>query len=315
MPELIGRGAPALASSSCCARRRCQRPRCRWPRAGGRPPGCGCSSAGMASRGPGGPAGARDGRLTHEQLYDELLATLHAGAIDLVVDACHAEAIVRPRDLRAASVATSPGSQTYSSGARWPLALVGALHRQTSAEQTQEWDAYRSGIFTHEVLSALRGAADIDGDRRIEYSEMAAFLSAANRSVLDRAPAHRPWFGRPTATPRRHRRADAFPAHQRVVGRPSPSGRSTSRMGAATGWSRSTPSLVTGSSCSSPRAWICSCGPGGGGRASAPAGRASASSACFSPLQARGRGGSRSRCARASSPPLRPLVLQRLRRP
>ena len=55
----------------------------------------------------------------------------------------------------------------------------------TSTEQTHEWDAFRSGVFTHEVLSGLRGAADVDGNRRIEYSELAAFLAAANRNVVD----------------------------------------------------------------------------------------------------------------------------------
>ena len=36
-----------------------------------------------------------------------------------------------------------------------------------------------------ELLSALRGGADVNGDRVIEYSELHAFLSAANRDVTD----------------------------------------------------------------------------------------------------------------------------------
>jgi hypothetical protein len=35
------------------------------------------------------------------------------------------------------------------------------------------------------VLSGLRGGADVNGDRRIEYSELHAFLAAANREVKD----------------------------------------------------------------------------------------------------------------------------------
>ena len=54
-----------------------------------------------------------------------------------------------------------------------------------AAAQAHEWDAYQRGVFTHEVLSALRGAADVNGDGRIEYSELAAFLAAANREVAD----------------------------------------------------------------------------------------------------------------------------------
>jgi hypothetical protein len=128
-----------------------------------------------------------DGSLTHDRLYDEVLGKLRARTIHLIVDACHAEAVVRPRDLRAQSIPTPPEDlaryvQEHTL-ARFPT--VGAVIASSSAEQAQEWDAYRSGVFTHEVLSALRGAADIDGDRRIEYSELAAFLAAANRSVLD----------------------------------------------------------------------------------------------------------------------------------
>jgi hypothetical protein len=153
----------------------------------------------------GGEAGLAmaDGRLTHDRLYDEILAELQADVVHLVVDACHAEAVVRPRDLRATSVPTpAEDLGTYLEQrtlARFPH--VGALVASTTAEQTQEWDAYRSGVFSHEVLSALRGGADIDGDHRIEYSEVAAFLSAANRNVVDprarptvlvRAPSRRP---------------------------------------------------------------------------------------------------------------------------
>jgi len=128
-----------------------------------------------------------DGRLTHDRLYDQVLGKLRAQVVHLIVDACHAEAVVRPRDLQANSVPSVPEDlaryvQEHTL-ARFPT--VGAIIASSSAEQTQEWDNYRSGVFTHEVLSALRGAADIDGNRRIEYSELAAFLAAANRSVLD----------------------------------------------------------------------------------------------------------------------------------
>jgi hypothetical protein len=128
-----------------------------------------------------------DGRLTHAHLYERILPALKADTVHLVIDACHAEAVVRPRDLRASAVPTPPEDlRTYLEQrtlARFPH--VGAVVASTSAEQTHEWDAFRSGVFTHEVLSGLRGAADVDGNRRIEYSELAAFLSAANRNVAD----------------------------------------------------------------------------------------------------------------------------------
>jgi hypothetical protein len=55
----------------------------------------------------------------------------------------------------------------------------------SSDAETHEWDEYQSGIFTHEVLSGLRGAADVNRDGRVEYSELAAFLGSANREVID----------------------------------------------------------------------------------------------------------------------------------
>jgi hypothetical protein len=128
-----------------------------------------------------------DGRLTQAVLYDEVLAALPARFAHLFVDACHAEAIIRPRDLDAQTVPlTVEDVQTYAARTtlqRFPH--VGAIIATASAAQAHEWDVYERGVFSHEILSALRGAADIDGDGRIEYSELSAFVAAANREVID----------------------------------------------------------------------------------------------------------------------------------
>jgi hypothetical protein len=128
-----------------------------------------------------------DGQLTRQQLYDEVLARLPARYVHVLVDACHAESVVRPRDVRAATTAISAtAAGAYVTGitlARFPN--VGAVVSSAVANQAHEWEVYQGGVFTHEVLSALRGGADVNGDRRVEYSELAAFLAAANRSVAD----------------------------------------------------------------------------------------------------------------------------------
>ena len=62
---------------------------------------------------------------------------------------------------------------------------VGAFLSSAADQEAHEWDEYGHGVFTHEVLSGLRGAADVNGDGRIEYSELYAFLSSANREVKD----------------------------------------------------------------------------------------------------------------------------------
>jgi hypothetical protein len=62
---------------------------------------------------------------------------------------------------------------------------VGLVLASDAGNATHEWDLYQSGVFTHEVISGLRGAADINHDGRVEYSELGAFLTAANREILD----------------------------------------------------------------------------------------------------------------------------------
>ena len=53
----------------------------------------------------------------------------------------------------------------------------------SAAQNSHEWEAYQAGVFSHEVRSALRGAADHDGDGVVTYDELAAFVFTANRSV------------------------------------------------------------------------------------------------------------------------------------
>jgi hypothetical protein len=104
-----------------------------------------------------------------------------------VIDACHAEAVVRPRDTGAQHVEIDPDQArvflVQSTLARFPH--VGAIVAATTDAKAHEWDAIRHGVFSYELLSALRGAADVNRDRRVEYSEVYAFMMAANRAVPD----------------------------------------------------------------------------------------------------------------------------------
>jgi hypothetical protein len=151
--------------------------------------------SGHGNRPSGKPAGLAllDGSLTHEMLFEEVLAQLPARFVHLFVDACYAEAIVRPRDADAEHAdLTDADLMAYaarSTLSRFPN--VGTVMAATSSSQTHEWDVYRNGVFTHELLSGLRGGADVNGDHRVEYSELYAFLVAANREVPDeRARVH-----------------------------------------------------------------------------------------------------------------------------
>ena len=135
-----------------------------------------------------GPALAlQDGEITSELLYDEIIGPLSVTRLHVVVDACHAEAVVRPRDLQATVVELPPTeAEAYvhrTTLDRYPN--VGALVATTRSAQSHEWDEYGAGVFTHQLLSGLRGGADVDGNGLVEYSELAAFLAAANRNVGD----------------------------------------------------------------------------------------------------------------------------------
>jgi hypothetical protein len=128
-----------------------------------------------------------DVALKREYLYQSVLSRLPATYIHLLVDACHAESIVRPRDSSAEVVSVTPEAANAllvrSTLTGFPN--VGAILVSSRDAQAHEWDAIGHGVFTHELLSALRGAADVNGDRLIEYSEVSAFMSAANRGIGD----------------------------------------------------------------------------------------------------------------------------------
>jgi hypothetical protein len=128
-----------------------------------------------------------DGALSQDMLYDEVLPALHGRTVHLMIDACHAEALIRPRDVTAETVEVS-AAEVASASLRGRLAHlpnVGVLMASASNTQAHEWDDYQTGVFTHELLSGLRGGADVNGDGRVEYIEIAAFLAAANREVTD----------------------------------------------------------------------------------------------------------------------------------
>jgi len=65
----------------------------------------------------------------------------------------------------------------------WPT--VGVVVATTAGQEAHEWARIEAGVFTHEVISGLLGAADVNRDGRIEYSELAAFIAAANRDIPD----------------------------------------------------------------------------------------------------------------------------------
>jgi len=123
-----------------------------------------------------------DGRLTARDLEARIIQKLPARRLHLILDSCNSYFMLNPR---------KPGGQRWATAADESQSLlrryphVGAVISTSAEAVTYEWSDLQSGIFSYEVRSGLRGAADTDGDGKISYPELAAFISVANRPVVN----------------------------------------------------------------------------------------------------------------------------------
>ncbi len=127
-----------------------------------------------------------DGLFGRTDLFDQVISRLPAAFIHLIVDACDSYSFVHARGAlptgpsHAAAVTTRLSSLELD---RHPqLGLVLSTSRE---QESHEWSAIRAGVFSHQVRSALSGAADVNGDGKVEYTELAAFVAAANQGVAE----------------------------------------------------------------------------------------------------------------------------------
>jgi hypothetical protein len=72
----------------------------------------------------------------------------------------------------------------------------------TADQESHEWSRIQSGVFTHELLSGLSGAADVNSDGVVEYSEIQAFIASANRDIRDSRAIPRVVANAPPLNPR-----------------------------------------------------------------------------------------------------------------
>ncbi|HVH97623.1 MAG TPA: caspase family protein, partial [Enhygromyxa sp.] len=149
-----------------------------------------------AGHGDVGPDGqgfltlANGDALTRNDLFGKLLGASPADHNHVIVDACRSEQFVLSRG----EWKPDRGPTDYGESVREYLdgnhlgahPNTGVVLAHSADQQTHEWEHWQGGIFTHQLVSGLRGAADINGDGRIEYSEIGAFVSAANSGVGDR---------------------------------------------------------------------------------------------------------------------------------
>jgi hypothetical protein len=133
-----------------------------------------------------------DGRLTRSDLFHDVIAPSKARFVHVVIDACKSYFMVNARggkqwvDDRVDPASDRSDAQVRAfleeeQLDRYPRA--GVIVATSGDGETHEWARYQGGILSHELRSALSGAADVNGDGRVEYSELRAFLAAANARV------------------------------------------------------------------------------------------------------------------------------------
>jgi hypothetical protein len=143
---------------------------------------------GHGKRGPAGEGTVSllDGPFTRTDLFQGVLAPSQASLIHLIVDACDSYYFVHSRGalpVGPTQAAAVKGLLATRELERYPQ--VGVVLSTSTEQESHEWSAIRSGVFSHLVRSALAGAADVNADGRVEYSELHAFVAAASQGTED----------------------------------------------------------------------------------------------------------------------------------
>lgn len=128
-----------------------------------------------------------DGHLAFSELR-ELLSGVPARLRVVVSDACTSGAMIRSRGGKA----IKPFALDLEEG----QSIEGEVYISSTGpnEPAQEWDALGGGLFTHHLLSGLRGAADRDGDGRVSLFEAHSYVyeQTLSASIQARAGSQHP---------------------------------------------------------------------------------------------------------------------------
>ncbi|MGC4119761.1 MAG: caspase family protein [Myxococcales bacterium] len=118
---------------------------------------------------------------------DQLLARVAATEAHVILDSCNSFFVVNPRRPGGRRLAT-PRDAAESLSRRLPN--VGVFLSTSAEAEVFEWSELQSGVFSHAVRSGLLGAADANGDGKVSYQELAAFVETAAARLKN--PAYRP---------------------------------------------------------------------------------------------------------------------------
>ena len=135
-----------------------------------------------------------DGKLTTRDLFYHLIGRTEDFFAVLVIDACNAGFLVKSKGPgRRAAGETTLEIEQYGN--------VGLVLASSPTGEVREWGRYLAGIFSHQVRSALSGAADVDADGKVSFQELASFVEAANRAVTNPALKLTPYIRPPLSRP------------------------------------------------------------------------------------------------------------------
>ncbi|MBI1944502.1 MAG: caspase family protein [Deltaproteobacteria bacterium] len=137
------------------------------------------SGHGDVERGEGRLA-LEGGRLTRRALHEQVIAPLAPTASHVIIDACRSSFMAYARGPGGRRAAAPAGFSRPEVATR-----VGYVLSTSSERDSHEWQGFQAGVFSHEVRSALRGAADADLDAHISYAELGAFLATANAGIAN----------------------------------------------------------------------------------------------------------------------------------
>ena len=130
-----------------------------------------------------------DGPWTRDDMIERAVAPQWADYTHVTIDACNAYFLVQGRGDWKNDEETDPdylqAIQSYLAtpqlSERYPR--TGWLLSTSGAQEVHEWGRYQAGVFSHQLRSALVGAADVDGDGLLRYDEIEAYIGAANAAV------------------------------------------------------------------------------------------------------------------------------------
>ena len=120
-----------------------------------------------------------DARLFPDDLK-ALLDQVGADVTHVLLDSCNSYFVMYPRRPGGNVLATSADT---TGGLSLHTGALGVFLSTSAEAQVFEWTQLESGIFSHVVRSGLAGAADVDGDGRVRYGELRAFVAIATRGM------------------------------------------------------------------------------------------------------------------------------------